>query len=273
MFGYVIANYDKLTEDEELRYRSCYCGLCMALGKRHGILSRITLNYDLAFLALLLSALYEKDDSLKTGRCPIHPVKPRKYVGNEFIDYAADMNIVLSYKKFLDDWKDDKSITARCEAMLFEGSYRRIAAEYPVQCKTVNECMDELSAIEKAGILNPDIPAGCFGRLVGGIFNPKLDEYGEGLRAFGNSLGRFIYIMDACLDLKEDIRKERYNPMITISSADFDDILKLLMADCTEKYNSLNIKNDVNLIENILYSGVWTRYEAKNLKVKGKYKK
>ncbi|HHY39865.1 MAG TPA: hypothetical protein GX502_01290, partial [Syntrophaceticus sp.] len=50
MFGYVVANMEKLTDEEKQHYRSFYCGLCRTLGNRHGRISRITLNYDMAFL-------------------------------------------------------------------------------------------------------------------------------------------------------------------------------------------------------------------------------
>lgn len=271
MFGLVIANLDKLTQEEELRYRSCYCGLCTALGKRHGTASRTTLTYDMTFLILLLSALYEKDNKIETERCIVHPIKRHRYWKNEFTDYAADMNVALAYYKFLDDWKDSRRVTAMCEAKLLEPKYRRIAGQYPVQCKMIKERLDELSAMEKEGAVNPDLPADCFGRLLGGVFVPYEDEYGELLRAFGKSLGRFIYIMDACIDLKGDLKKERYNPMTAIPPEDFDDILNLLMADCTEKYKRLPVRRDGKLLENILYSGVWTRYEAKNSREKLKH--
>jgi len=120
--------------------------------------------------------------------------------------------------------------------------------------------------MEKSGEINPDLPANCFGNIMSEIFVVKEDEFSGKLRSFGKSLGRFIYIMDACLDLKSDIRKERYNPMTAYSSEDFRSVLNLMMADCTEKYRRLPIDRDRNLIENILYSGVWTRYASENKK-------
>ena len=71
MFGYVIANKDIMTEEQEARYRACYCGLCHALHKRHGSLSRLTLTYDMTFLVLLLNSMYEVLDlegDLASGR-------------------------------------------------------------------------------------------------------------------------------------------------------------------------------------------------------------
>ena len=56
MFGYVTANPKMMTEEETVRYRSAYCGLCKSLGKRHGQLTRLALNYDMTFLALFFGA-------------------------------------------------------------------------------------------------------------------------------------------------------------------------------------------------------------------------
>lgn len=58
---------------------------------------------------------------------------------------------------------------------------------------------------------------------------------------------------------RKDIKHKRYNPLITNSKSEFDDMLNLLLSDCVEKYKNLNISNKI--IENILYSGIWTKYE------------
>ncbi|ADK81229.1 DUF5685 family protein [Sediminispirochaeta smaragdinae] len=266
MFGYVVANLDKLTQEETERYRSCYCGLCNALGKRHGTTSRITINYDMTFLVLFLSSLYKKGYTFSTERCIVHPSKKHNFLRNDITDFAADMNVALTYYNFLDDWKDDKKILSLIEAKLFEKEYKKVAEKHPDQCSAIYRGLEELSAIEKSGELNPDIPANCFGKLMGEITVIQKDEYSERLRRFGNALGRFIYIMDACIDLKSDIKKKCYNPMIATPSENFTAILNLLMADCIEKYRLLPIYQDKNMIENILYSGVWTKYEAKKRK-------
>jgi len=266
MFGYVIANYRKLTDEEKKRYRSYYCGLCRALGKRHGQISRVTLTYDMTFLVLLLSSLYEPDTTAGRERCAIHPLAPHDFRQNEITDYAADMNVALAYYNFLDDWTDDRNVISLGEAKLFEKENERIASQYPRQCSVIRESLAELSAIEKSGEMNPDIPANCFGRLMGEIFAWREDGNSDNLRAFGAALGKFIYIMDACLDLKSDIRKERYNPMTASSSRDFGSILNILMAECADRYRRLPVGNGRSLIENILYSGVWTKFETVSMK-------
>ncbi|MFA6941725.1 MAG: DUF5685 family protein [Clostridiaceae bacterium] len=273
MFGYVVANMGKLTPEEKKLYRSCYCGLCKSLGTRHKAISRFTLTYDMTFLVLFLSSLYETDDKVKTERCLMRPLKKHEYWKNEITDYASDMNVVLAYYNFLDDWADDRKVLSLSAAKLFQHEFKLIYAQYPKKCDAVSKCLKELSDIEKSGELNPDIPANCFGRLMSEIFVLREDEYAKTLRSFGMQLGKFIYIMDACLDLKADIKKERYNPLTASSSENFSDILNLLMAECTEKYRLLPINQNKNLIENILYSGIWTRYEAEKNKKKEQYKR
>ena len=85
MFGYVIPNQAALSPEAQARYRSAYCGLCRRIGALHGLRGRLTLSYDLTFLDLLLSSLYDGETALHTGadHCPIHPI--RKVVQSEAI--------------------------------------------------------------------------------------------------------------------------------------------------------------------------------------------
>lgn len=74
MFGYVTINRNELSDEDFARYRSYYCGLCRALQKRHGFSGQLILSYDMVFLEVLLTSLYEYDSQSGTGRlCPIRP--------------------------------------------------------------------------------------------------------------------------------------------------------------------------------------------------------
>ena len=56
MFGYIRPMECELKVREQQEYRAHYCGLCKAIGKRYGLLARLALNYDCAFLSAFLSA-------------------------------------------------------------------------------------------------------------------------------------------------------------------------------------------------------------------------
>ncbi len=263
MFGYVTAHTETLTDEELKIYKGMYCGLCRTLKARYGGLSRLTVTYDMTFLILVLSSLYPEGEDTGSERCVTHPVKRHDYIVNPFTEYAADMNIVLTYNKLLDDWKDDKNIAARLSAAYFKRDYDRIWYKYPKQCATVERCLSELAEVERKGILSPDIPSGIFGRLLAEIFITREDEYSQTLRRSMAALGRFIYIMDAWDDLSSDIKKERYNPLTSIDSSIMESVLTMLISECAETLFTLPLSKNEGIIKNIIYSGVWTRYSQK----------
>ena len=268
MFGFVVANPEKLNEEQRAHYREVYCGLCRALGKEHGFIDRLTLTYDLAFLILVLSAATGEPYDALTERCPVHPGKHR-YAVNRFTSYAADMNIALSYYKFLDDKNDEGSLSASVKASVFQKEALAAAEKYPEQCKAITDCLDKLSAAEKSDILMPDVPAGIFGELMGALFAVEGAAQKEALYDFGCALGRAVYVMDAAADLKKDIKKKQYNPLIMTPRDEIKTILDILMADVMEKYKKLTVSQDAALIENVLYSGIWTVYASRMRKQNG----
>lgn len=261
MFGYILADTASLSKEDAARYRSYYCGLCRSLRDRCGKLSRVTLSYDLTFLSLMLSALYEKTDAEFRRRCFLHPTAFPS-VENEFSEYAAYMNVVLSYYKFIDDFIDDKSRIALAEARLFEKTVKKAETLYPTQCSVIKTKLAEISAAENADCLNPDVPAGLFGEIMGAIFRYREDENAEKLFAFGSALGRYVYLVDAICDLKKDIKKQRYNPLRLCDPDTFDDTVSMLMADVVAAYSALGITKEKTIIENVLFSGILLKYKA-----------
>lgn len=263
MFGYVTANIDALSEDENKIYRGLYCGLCRSLKERHGNLSRIMLTYDMTFLILVLSSLYNLEDEYSDTRCIIHPLKKHCFIENDITSYAADMSIALVYNKLIDDWNDDKSLPAKLLANISKNDYKNLWQKYPRQCSAIEKCLTDLSDVEKKGITVPDIPANIFGALLAEIFVYKEDSFTPILRKAASALGQFIYIMDAWDDLESDIKKEHYNPLTSISSENVKPILTMILSECAEAFFSLPLEKNINIMKNIIYSGVWMRYSVK----------
>lgn len=267
MFGYVIANNDKLSPQEQSRYKACYCGLCHELGQRYGKLSRVILSYDLVFLILVRSAYRFSSKSgakeaevMQQERCIAHPHKPHYFWCNSETAFAADMSILLSYYQVEDDWKDDKKVVSLGQKQLLKAAFHKVEGGYPKIGLEIQKGLEELSDIEKSGRLEPDAAASAFGCVMAAVFaGPEEDPL---LAKLGFALGKWIYIMDACLDRKEDLKKMRYNPIPALPEESFEMVLNCLMADCVEAYQALNLEQDTGILENILFSGVWTRFEA-----------
>lgn len=267
MFGYVLANKSELKIREFEQYRAYYCGFCKILRENYGISGQMTLSYDLTFLIMLLTGLYEPSSTNGECRCIVHPVKKHKYIINEFTEYAADMNIVLTYYKEIDDWEDEKKISGRILSDIFKRKINKDFKKYENKIDKIHFYLKELREYENVNEKNIDLVSGTFGKIMAIIFTPKEDEWQELLGKVGFYLGKFIYIMDAYDDVEKDIKNKSYNPFSDIyMEKNFDEyvqnILLMMMASCTKEFEYLPIEIDVSILRNILYSGVWCRYET-----------
>ena len=269
MFGYVTASLGEMTPEQRERYGGVYCGICRSIRDQASQTARLGLSYDMAFLALLLMSLYEPEEQTGRNRCILHP-RRRNWIENEYVRYAADMNVALSYYKCLDDWHDDGKRAAKWMADLLAKDCAAIEEKYPRQCGAIRDCITELSQLEKAGCANPDEPANCFGRLMAELMVFHEDLWADTLRQMGQALGRFIYLLDAALDYDKDAKKGKYNPYLAMGTgkdrARWEEYLVLTMGRCTAYFEKLPLVQDKALLDNILYSGVWVNYRRNEKK-------
>ena len=269
MFGYINLNRKELAGESVKAYQAYYCGLCQML-----------LNYDMTFLVALLSGLYELGHKETEFTCPLHPTKKQKAWTNEATEYAADMNVILAYHNFEDDWKDNKAYTKRALAKAFSKDYKRIQKKYPRQVKSILRYTEELARAEAAEEENIDVIAGLTGEMLGEVFAWKEDEWAEELRCLSFYMGKFIYLMDAYEDLEQDKKRQEYNPfakMVCEQEKDFETFAKLIltsmMSECAKSFERLPILQHADILRNVLYSGVWSKYEYIQLKKKKQEKK
>ena len=263
MFGYVTANSGELDKEQKARYGAVYCGICRQIRGQHTGTARLTLSYDMAFLALLLMSLYEPEETTGKRACGLHPIKPRPWVDNEYIRYAADMNVALAYYQCLDDWHDEGKHSAHLMANHLEKRMPELTQRYPRQCAAIESCITRLTELENANCANPDEPANCFGQLMGELLTVQEDLWAPYLRQLGFSLGRFIYLADAVADFDKDRKKGRYNPLCEENRDQWDEYLVLAMGRCTDYFEKLPLVQDKPLLDNILYSGVWMNFRRK----------
>ena len=133
MFGYVRPSPQRLSEAQQEQFSAAYCGLCHTLGRRYGLAARMILNYDLAFLAILL------DDSADCGschrRCIAHPFKKRCCANESTaLDMAADYSVILTWWQLRDGVADHgfwKGLKYRAASWLLNRAYRKARAAQP----------------------------------------------------------------------------------------------------------------------------------------------
>ena len=273
MFGYVIPNEAVLEPEARERYRSAYCGLCRRLGKSYGVKGRLTLSYDLTFLDLLLMSLYEGDTPVEAGveRCPMHMIGGTAWRESGPTAYCADLSAALHYYSAVDKWNDDKSPLGLAGKAALAAPAAEAAERWPRQCGAIVSCLDRLAAYEAEGSEDLDAVSGCFGELMAELFDYQQDRWSPELREIGFNLGKYIYLLDAYDDLARDKRKGAYNPLRRASEQpgyedEMREIFDLLLARCAAAFERLPCVDDVDLLRNILYSGVWLKYNCKREK-------
>ena len=273
MFGYVRINKMDLTFREYENYKGYYCGLCKYLKENHGEISRIGLNYDITFLIVILSAIYKPKTNIFEEVCLVSPFKRKKKLINEITEYAASMNVLLTYYKLEDNLLDDKCVKDILAYNLYKSKLKMAHKKYPHKSQIIKEQMKILNQLEKNKEYNIDKVSNTFGELMGEIFAYKKDKYEDDLRRIGFNIGKYIYILDAYEDLNEDYKKGRYNPFMEyINKREelkirVDRLISISLGLLASSIDRLNLQVNRGIIENIVYSGVYLRY--KNILEKG----
>ena len=223
MFGYVTINRGELKVRELETYESYYCGLCRVLKDHYGLAGCTMLNYDMTFLGMLLSSLYEEKEEPAKRVCrpgfkrPLLKKKSKKQfsqtaVVTESLGYAADMNYMLAYHNHMDNWLDEHSFASLNMVHLMQKNYRRLAKKYPRQHKAIASYIQKLHICEAANEKNIEAAANLTGEAMAEIYASKDDYWQDTLRQMGYYMGKFIYLMDAYDDVDKDSKDGSYNP-------------------------------------------------------------
>lgn len=265
MFGYVLPWQDELKVRELREYRAYYCGLCRCLKKSYGVTGQISLSYDLTFLGMLLTALYEPDVTEEYCRCVMHPAHKHLSKQSLYVRYAADMNILLTYYKCIDDWKDEHKLIKAGYGRVLLNKGRKIIKRYPKKAGNIKKCLKKLSEAEEGGCTDIDYVAGCFGDICSVLFVYHNDEWSYDLKRMGYFLGKFIYLIDAYEDMEKDKKSQSYNPFLaadgeSITHKKAYQILLMMMSEASKAFERLPIVQNVEILRNIIYSGVWCRF-------------
>ncbi len=218
MFGYVRPDAPELKIKDFERYRACYCGLCHEIGGTYGTAARLTLSYDLVFLAMLL---WHQDEprEYEMKRCIPSLCRRQCVCCKSYpLKICAAYNVILYYRKLDDSIMDSgcvKAIPYRVARGLLNGAYKRAAEDFPEFDAAVKDNLDGLTELERQGEQSLDRAADKFACL---LSSAAIAESDVTLRRILEELlyhvGRMIYIADAFDDAEEDFKSSNYNPII-----------------------------------------------------------
>ena len=275
MLGVMTVRQPELRFREFDRYRGVYCGLCRSIGKRCGAVCRMALSFEMTFVAMLLTSLYEPETAQDMRRCPLHPIKKRLMLSNEAIDYCADMSALTAYYDLRDGWEDEKKVSHLAASGLLKAAAQRAGEKWPTQRDAIVSYVEKLHAVEAANDQNLDTAANLTGEMFAELLLMKKDVYERDLRELGFYLGKFIYLCDCYEDVERDVKKNNYNPLIARSGEESfalqcEEMLSLIMAQAARAFERLPLLEDAEIMRNILYSGVWMWFEQATERRKAK---
>lgn len=274
MFGYVTPCVMELKVKDYEKFKAYYCSLCRAIKEDFGNVPRMTLNYDMTFLCILLDALDEKTNKFEKGHCFLHPVKQKVFIkNNPCIHYAALCNVLLTYYKLKDNVDDDKSIKSNIASKILDLYMSKSRNTACLKRNLIEDKLNELSGYEKnSGDVSLDELSHPFAELTAYIISSYYDKevFSKELHQLGYNLGKWIYIIDAWDDLEKDLKGNKFNAINAVYNKDklgyeelfmkmearIDFILTTCARTCFEGLNDLKLYKNQDIIYNILQFGM-----------------
>lgn len=277
MFGYVTPCKMELKVKDFEKFKAYYCGLCKSIKKNYGNIPRMTLNYDMTFLAILLDSFQDKKCEFENQSCVVHPTgKKVVIINNNAIDYAAFCNVSLAYYKLLDDVWDDNSIKSKAYSSILKSYINKVPEQLNLLQSKIEEKLKELYFLEKnAKGKNIDELSNPFAELTGIILSSFNETYRDKLYWLGYNLGKWIYIIDAFDDLEKDIQKNKFNALNAAYNSSnlpynefydnianrVDFLLVSCAANCYESLEGMDLKKNEDIIKNILQFGLMEKMD------------
>ena len=270
LFGFIRACKPELKMREYETYKAVYCSLCKKLGKSYGILSRFTLSYDFTFLALLNMSLSDDCVQFEQKRCAFNPLKKCNYCRcDDALAMPSAAAMIMLYYKIADNIADEKGFKKLGYMILrpFFGSARKKAARrFPMLESIVSEYINTQALLEKDDCRDMDKAADPTAKALGEIFTLCSDDGVQKrvLYRLGYCMGRYIYLLDAACDLKDDIKKGSYNVLKNGSEGDTSKYIKdrvepqlyFCINEACKAFELLDIKKFKTILGNIIYLGL-----------------
>lgn len=275
MFGYVRAFKPELKIKDYETYKSVYCTLCTKLGKRYGILSRMTLSYDFTFFAIVRLAASKQCPGFIKGRCCVNPLKKCvKCAGrDDEFDYTCAVAMIMFYYKLRDDISDNGFFKKLLSCFLYPYAayvHNRAKKYFPDADAVVKQAIDRQNKIESENSSSIDEAAHPTAQAMSELISYGFDgDTKTILERIGYCVGRWVYISDALDDFEKDCKSGSYNTFAQRSEYRYDDAKlnrgifesaeKLLNQSADEAYIAyelLDCENFNPIIENILDCGM-----------------
>lgn len=277
MFGYILPSKEKLQDSDFNLLKSYYCGLCKLIKRKFSNLLRLGLNYDCTFFAVFFDSISKEELNYYSCNCIKHPFSSINCIcTNTALNYAADINVALIYYKLVDDYNDDNHYYDKLLSNIIKMYKSKLTYDFIDNILERN--LTKLSLLEKSNsILSLDEICDPFSNAMGELFYNFPCKLIDNSKTFKNTLfnlgyclGKWIYLMDAIDDLKNDIINNKFNPLIKVYNKEnlsydllLDKIKKniefqltILINNCESIIDNIKFSKNTALLNNVFSNGL-----------------
>lgn len=265
LLGYVRAYKPELKFREYDVYKGVYCTLCKTLLRRYSPLGQLFLSYDVSFLALVLLALSPECPAEKRSRCCYNPAKKCLSCGRGDVqDFCADVSVLLFYYKILDDLHDRgfwRRVLAAA-AFPFAALMHRKAARIRPEADAIVSAMMREQAKREAEDASLDAAAEPSASALSALVSLQFSD--ADTARFFYLVGRFVYLIDAVDDVRDDVRKRNFNPLKDRYRQAHDDfrayalgLLNLNIGELVKAFDKMNLFRYRDIVYNVVFDGLY----------------
>lgn len=270
MFGFIRPVRPELRVREVDRFQQVYCGLCHAIRARYGRFYTLFLSYDMTFYALVIGCNSGEAAPPCKKRCDASPLRKKNCAPPDaFLDMAADVSVLLTYHKLRDSRQDEtglKRLLAKALCGAGRRGYERASKRLPGADRQMVAALADLQALERENCDSMDRAADASARLLAAAVPRTGDARERILTQMFYHVGRWVYLLDACADVAEDLESGNYNPVVrryglrTPSLSEIkqplETTLERSLVDVCAAFDLLAPGRDEGLVRNIIFLGM-----------------
>ena len=274
MFGYLQIDKSTLEDGQRGLYQSFMCGLCFSTKKYFSNKARVAINFDINFFNVLFHSYLDVDVEIEKSTCFFHPIKKQTITKpTELMDRLAVANVLLVYLNLYDDVVDDGGLKKKTALKVFAKDYRKAQKLMPNLDKAFTQGYHKLRELEQSDCAVLDKVCHPFAQMSQDLCAHVLQTDNKFLLNLCYNVGKWVYLIDALDDIKQDLRKGAYNPLVKcFNIANLSDVCKSYEDISFVMYSALNTIascfNDLNLtkynclLANLLYKSLRQKTES-----------
>ena len=273
MFGYTMPIESALSEYATISFRNYYCETCHHLREEYGIITTLTVSYEMTFASLFLNSILKDGVELhyrhKRHFCVFRPSASK----SELLHKLAGFSLLLANNSLVDDKMDNTASLKTNLALLgLNRGIEKAKREFPEYDEIINSGYEKLREAEAAGESDPIVAGQYSSQPMLDVFKVMMgDEFDDRMYEMFRQIGIWVYVLDAIEDLDDDKRDGTYNPFL-VNNKDFKnkkefvksnifyigELVGGIIGGIQSAYASLrnDIKCNLEILDNIIFEGM-----------------